>query len=131
MEFIDKEVLSMLNLEASALEMANYFSKDTGLKKTIWLDQGAKNRPIPHNKRRVKYGAGQELTITFDEEGNCKVIGEYKKSDFSDLDKVQEWIQLNLPALIKLYNGSDEFGNSYTIDDFELERQKLQIRVML
>ena len=127
MEFIDKEINEMLNeeLERSALEMANYFSKDTGLKKTIWLDQGAKNRPIPHDKRRIKYGANQELTITFPPDGNFKIVGRYKKTDFSDLDKVFEWIRLNKIALEKLYNGQDENGKVYNIDNFEQERKKL------
>ena len=124
----DEELLDQVKEDSgiySALEMANYFSKDTGLKKTIWLDQGAKNRPIPHNKRRVKYGGSQDLTIAFDENGNCKVIGSYKKSDFSDLDKVFEWIKLNIKALNKLYNGQDENGQTYNIDNFEQERQSI------
>lgn len=116
----------MLNRDLGvALEMATYFSRDTGLKKVIWIDNGAPKRSIPHNKRRVKYGPGEEVEIAFFPDKTFKVVGKYKKSDFSDIDKVQEWILLNWEALNKLYTGEDEKGNAYTIDDFDKEMKSL------
>ena len=121
MRLVDKEVLEMI--DGTALEMANYFSRDTGLRKTIWIDQAAPNRSIPHDKRRVKYGPSQDISIKFNEKGDCTVEGSFKKSDFPDVARVQEWIKLNLAALTKLYDGYDNKGNRYTIDDFDSEKK--------
>lgn len=98
----------------SLLEMANLRQKRTGIIGEIWIDEGAYKRDIPHSKYRIKYeNAGSSVYIKFVNE-EPEIVGKYKKTDLSELPKVIEWIKINRPFLIKLYNREGD----YDIGDF-------------
>ena len=112
--------------ERALMDMANIFPTQTGFKQPLWLDVGAIDRPIPHNKHRLKYGNHREVTITFFSKGNYTVKGDtsVKKSDFPDIDRVTKWVDVNYDALVKLYSGED--GNkAYGIMEFLKEMKRV------
>ncbi|MDE7165131.1 MAG: hypothetical protein K2O04_06920 [Clostridiales bacterium] len=100
--------------EDSLMEMANLRQKRTGIVGEIWVDEGAYRRDIKHGKYRIKYeNAGSSVYIKFAND-EPEVVGKYKKTDLSELPKVIEWIKINRPFLIKLYDRVDD----YDIMDF-------------
>ncbi len=105
----------MLNIELAAFEFSNLLPKRSGLKKSVWLDDMAKHRSISRDYHRIKYGDPQSgfVSISFYKGASKEVIGRYKKSEFSDLNKLFEWVELNREALYKFYDNDD-----YDFEDF-------------
>lgn len=102
------------DIEKLMLEMSNIRQHRSGICGRIWVDEGAPDRKIPHNRYRIKYSnAGYCVSISFFDV-EPKIQGEYKDSDMSELPKVIQWVKLNREFLFKLYDST----NNYDIGDF-------------